>query len=415
MRLGRRRWVLAVATTLSMLAMGLGGTAGAASGRKPPIVIGYVTSLTGAGASVWADGAGAAQARVALQNAHGGVDGHPLKLVVEDDQSSPQQNLVASQFLVQDKGAFLIVNESTFTAGAAPFLSQAGVPVIGAGTGGPEWTEKQYSNMFATGIPAGAPINGTYYGYTYFGKFLRSIGVTKLAGLAYGISPASQESIVALQDASAAYGVKSCYDNSSVPFGSSDFTAAVLQIKTAGCNVVVGSLVDASDVALSAAVKAAGLGAKQLYFSGYDENVLTDAAARTALDGDYFATPIDFQTPNAAVKEMLKTLKHYDPKYTGGIPDNGAYSSYIGVDLAIKGLELAGSHLTRSVYIARLRNLASYSAEGILPSPDTFRGFGTPAMFPKTACEYFVQLRGARYVSVNAGKPICGTRITVHF
>src|ERR1700676_1156172 len=51
---------------------------------KSTITIGYINDITGPGASTVADGTAAAQARVDMQNADGGVNGHPLKLVVSD-------------------------------------------------------------------------------------------------------------------------------------------------------------------------------------------------------------------------------------------------------------------------------------------------------------------------------------------
>ncbi len=80
-----------------------------ASAASSTITIGYINDLTGVASSTFADGPGAAQARIDLQNAEGGVDGHKLKLIVEDDQSSPTENLTASQALVS-KGVFGIVD-----------------------------------------------------------------------------------------------------------------------------------------------------------------------------------------------------------------------------------------------------------------------------------------------------------------
>ncbi|HLG67314.1 MAG TPA: ABC transporter substrate-binding protein, partial [Acidimicrobiales bacterium] len=104
------RWMRNCAVGASALLLaGLATTAiGAAAGATPknsPIVIGYITSITGNASSTFADGPGGAQARVDLQNAHGGVNGHPLKLVVEDDQSSVSTDLTAAQDLVANKHA----------------------------------------------------------------------------------------------------------------------------------------------------------------------------------------------------------------------------------------------------------------------------------------------------------------------
>ena len=92
---------------------------GVASAAKGPIVFGYISDLTGVASPNFADGPGGAQARIDLQNAKGGIDGRPLKLVVEDDQSSPATNVTAAQDLVENKGALLVIDNSVFTFSSA--------------------------------------------------------------------------------------------------------------------------------------------------------------------------------------------------------------------------------------------------------------------------------------------------------
>ncbi len=400
-----------------MLALALGGLVTgstvalfpAASGAAAStITIGYVTDLTGVASSTFADGAGGAQARIDLQNAQGGVNGHKLKLVVEDDQSSPTVNKTASQDLVQNKGAFGVIQFSAFTFGGAPYLQQQGVPVTGAAFDGPEWAQEPNSNMFSYAPLVDANIGGTYYGSTATANVFKALGASKVAGLAYGISASSQQSIRVVY----AGGSTQCYKNFSVPFGGVDFTADVLQIKSAGCNGVVGSFVDSSDIALAQAVKNAGIKAQQIYFTGYDQQVLQSATARAALNGAYMAAVINFTTPNSAVKKMIATVKKYDSSYTGGIMDLGLYGSYVSADLMIKGLQMAGKNPTRANFISKLRTLKSYNAGGILPSGTPMTGFGTEAIVPKTLCGYYMQLKGNKF-QVYTGKAVCGKRIVV--
>ena len=284
--------------------------------------------------------------------------------------------------------------------------------MVGSGFDGPEWAEPQSSNMFTWAPPAVAPVGGRYCTYSYTGKILHDLGVTKYAGLAYGISPSSQEAITTTLVAAKRYGITQCYLNDSVPYGSADFTADALQIKTAGCNGVGSGMADAGVVALGGAVKHAGIKAKQLNSTGYDENVLNDVAAASALDGTYFESEINFTTPNAATQGMLDTMKKYDRGYKGGIPDYGLYTSYLATDLAIKGLQVAGKNPTRSAFITNLHKVSNYNAGGILPSPTTFEHFATAAMFPTTSCIYLVELQGNHFVVQNKNKPICGTRIS---
>ena len=166
--------------------------------------------------------------------------------------------------------------------------------------------------------PVGSP--PVYYGSTAFADILKGIGATKVAGYSYSISQSSQQSIRVVYGG----GTTKCIENFTVPFGGVDFTADALSIKSAGCNAVVGSFVDASDVALAQAVKNAGIKAQQVYFTGYDQGVLDSASARAALQGTYEEGAANFSQPNAATKAMLATLTKYDTSYTAGSPTSAS-------------------------------------------------------------------------------------------
>jgi branched-chain amino acid transport system substrate-binding protein len=384
--------------------------AGAASSSKSVITIGYITSETGVASSTFADGAAGAQARVDLQNAQGGVNGHKLKLVVEDDQSSPTEHVTAAQDLVQSKGAFGIIDLSPFAFVAAKYLHQEGIPVTGYALDA-SWGEQPNSNMFSFDPPTLTPFNGLYYNYlSGIAKFLKQQGVTKMAGLSYSISPSGAgNQATQLLTAMARIGVPTCYNNASISFGAVDFTAAALSIKSLGCNGINAPFVDSSDVALSNAIKQAAIKAVQYYYEGYDQGVLSNPSAVAALDGDYFPSGLNFITPNAATQAMLNALTKYDSHYKkGDIPDLGLFGSYTAADLMIYGLQHAGQTPTRRGFMTNLRRTKSYTASGLYTStPISFQGFGTAKMFPKDECSYYVQLKGSKFVLANGGKQIC--------
>lgn len=403
--------------TTATTASGGGALTASAPGISPTtITIGYITSRTGSASSTFADGPAAAQARFALQNAQGGVDGRKLVLVPVDDQSSPAQDQTAAQDLVQTKNVFGVIDFSPFTFGGATYLSKQHVPVTGFGFDGPEWAEPQSINMFSWSPVVDTPIQGSEYGYTTDAQVLKTIGVTKLGGLGYGVSNSSQTSIKALFTAAESLGITKCYENESVPFGGVDFTAAVLAIKGAGCNGVAGSFVDSSDIALSGAIKQAGLSnVKQMYFTGYDSQILTSSSARAAFAGSYVAVSYDPASTTPAVKGMFSALQQYDPQFkAGNIPDLGLYGSYISADLMIYGLQKAGQNPTRASFQNNLRQVSSYNAGGLLPSPIGFTGFGTPAMLPQTGCSQFASIQGNSYVYFEGGKLICGKLIKIN-
>src|SRR5579883_1536977 len=405
---------LAAITALSLSGTFFTGivTASSASAAASPITVGFISDLTGVASSTFADSAGGIRARFDLQNAHGGVNGHKLRLIVEDDQSSPTTYLTAAEDLVSNKHAQIVVSDSSFTYGGARYLNQQGIPVIGAGFDGTEWTT--YDNMFSWLVLEDSPIKGVYYSDNGNGRLLKSVGVTKLAGLGYGIGFSSPESIRATFAGAAPLGVRNCYENLSVPFGGVDFTADVLQIKNAGCNGVVGSFVDASDIALATALKQAGFTGKQLYYTGYDQNVLSSPSAVAALDGDYILSQ-EYLTPsNPAVATMFANLRKYARGYKGGLPDFGLLGSYLATETMIKGLQAAGKNPTRASFIKNFRTVSNFNPGDLLSSPTSFTNFGTPKMFPPTMCYYLLQMKNGQFTPA-AGAPggkFCGTKLT---
>jgi branched-chain amino acid transport system substrate-binding protein len=343
-------------------------------------------------------------------NAAGGVNGHPLQLIVKDDQSNPTTDATASQELVS-AGATVVIEMSAFGFTGAPYFQKAGIPVVGSGFDGPEWIEAPYTNMFTWYEPS-ASVNGTDYTYGYWGQFLKDLKVKTFGGLGYGVSPSSTNSIFEAEASAKKFGITTCYTNNSVPFGSTDFTTDVLQIKSSNCGAVAGSFVAASDLALANGLKQGGLSSvKGLFFTGYDQAAAQGANA-SQFDGDYVSASVNFNPPNAAASALLNTLKKYDKSYTGGVPDFGLLGSAVSAQLAVYGLKLAGANPTPASFQTALHKVTSWNDNGLLPTSFGFEHAGTTKIFPKTACSYFEQLKGKKWTEFT-GKPICGALITL--
>ena len=164
--------------------------------------------------------------------------------------------------------------------------------------------------------------------------------------------------------------------DTSVAFGSADFTAAALAAKGKGVNAIYGAMDDNSNFALATAMKQAGIKLKAVVFpTGYEPSAIT-SPAWTDLQGDYFASEFrPFQLPNAGTTHMQAALEKYDGFKKSGFPTFEQYESWAGADLMIKGMQLAGSTLTHAAIIKSLRGIKSYDANGLLATPSTTRPF----------------------------------------
>jgi hypothetical protein len=95
-----------------------------------------------------------------------------------------------------------------------------------------------------------------------------------------------------------------------------------------------------------------------------------------------------------------------DPSYkVGTIPSYGLTGAYLGAQVGIEGLMLAGQNPTRQAFISKMNGVSSFSANGLLASPVGWNNRGTQ---PPQSCAYFVQVKGQNFVTTNNGKPVCG-------
>ncbi len=365
------------------------------------LTLGFVYDATGIASSTFADSAVGAEARIAMQNAQGGVDGRTIKIVSADTTSTPSGAQVAAQTVVTEKSAFAVDEVSALFFGAYKALQEQGIPVTGSSLDGPEWYMQPNTNMFnieGTGSP-------TYPSYTFYGEFYKSIGVHKISLVASN-TPSSTRGIAQSKASILNAGLRTCADTV-VPLGGVDFTATALNIKAAGCDAAECSCVLSSSLALASALQNLGLNLPVVFDAGPAQQVIDSPSASKEATGAYF--PAQAYYSGSAYDTFTSALKQYDPSYTGGVPDLGLIDGWLTADLFIKGLQVAGQNPTRASYIAALRQVTNWNAEGLKTVPASFTNFGQT---PPTGCFLYVKYDNGKYDNYPAdGKPICGTLI----
>jgi branched-chain amino acid transport system substrate-binding protein len=400
-RLGLALLTLAGTTMVAGLLGGIDGTAGASGA---PLTIVMITSLTGPGASEFSNAPPGFNARIALQNAQGGVNGHKINGIILDDQTSPNQIVTAVQDALS-KNPVGIVSISPLFFLAAKYPNQQGVPVTGGFFDGPEWGTPPYnSNMFAADVGS---LNPKYPVNTAIGSFMKEHGGTVICSYGYGISPSSTRSAVSTVDSFEHSGGKLGVLDTSIPFGSVAMTTPALVAKQKGCNSFYAGLDDNSNFALATALKQDGVKPKVVVFpTGFEPSVV-GSPAWDSLQGGYFDTTFrPFQLPNAGTKAMQAALEKYGNFSPSQFPTFDQYESWLGADLMIKGLEMAGPNPTHASIIHALRNLKSYSANGILPENLNYStDFGKD--LPKS-CGWYMIAEKNGFVPTSS-QPFCGT------
>lgn len=97
-----------------------------------PIVVGTIGSFSGPQSAALALLPQTMQAWESWTNAHNGINGHPVKLIIKDDGSDPATALKDAKELVEQDHVVAIVGESSLVdATWASYVQQQGVPVVG--------------------------------------------------------------------------------------------------------------------------------------------------------------------------------------------------------------------------------------------------------------------------------------------
>ena len=382
-----------------------GNTASGPGVSPTTIKVGLVTSLTGSDSSNSVTIPKGFAARIAAQNAAGGVDGRKITYIVEDDQSSPTAAATAAESAA-NAGVFAIDYNSPFTFGAIKYMAQAGIPVVGGAYDGPEWSEPQtFPNMFSW-TPA---LYSSYPIYSTDAQFIKNQGGTRVASVGYGISPSSSATAKGMATAATTVGIQAPYINSSLPFGTVNVTAIALQMKSENVNSLYGPIDPNTLLAILTAAKQTGVNLKVTDMStGYGEDFLADPAALQSAQGAYMITnsqvPVELKTPATLAEQAAFA------KYQGftGVPDFGWTEGYASADLLIKGLEVAGQNPTRASFIDNLRKVTNYNVEGLATNTVNF---STVATIPNQTCGYYVQLEGKQFNVQNNNQPLCGNLI----
>ncbi len=399
------RRTVAAALAVGATAPGLAVIAAPPASAAPaPYTIALITSETGPAAPQDVGTAQAFEARLAMQNARGGVNGHKLVPLVLDDQTSPTQISTDVQEAIS-RGAIGIVSESPVFFLAAKYAQQAGVPVTGDDSDGPEWGQKPYTNMFAAVYGS---LNPQYPANTLYGTLLKKFGGTKVATYAIGISPDSVRANSDVMQSFARVGGKTLINDTSVPFGSVDFTGAALIAKEKGVDALWPNLDSASDVALTEAYEHAGVKLKVDVLPAGLSPSLINSPSWPELQGVIFLSEVHpFQLPNAGTRQMQAALEKYAHYSSTDFPNFSESNVWLGADLMVKGIQGAGANASRSSVIKAIRGIKNYNGNGLLANSIDF---STVFGHDLTTCVWTLRAEKSGFVPTQS-TPFCGTDI----
>jgi branched-chain amino acid transport system substrate-binding protein len=281
-----------------------------------PIKLGTIITGSGSyGDAVWLQ---MGPIWVKWTNAHGGINGHPVQLIVDDDASNPALGLSQAKQLVQQDHVVAFIGASALsTESWLGYLKQQNIPVIGGSSAALPGVG---SNVFAASLSVPAETTAEY-------ALAKLANVSKVADL-YAATGAANAQYASAQTAAAKQAGASLVYIRGVTPTQPDFTAPCLGIKSSGANVAV--------VGISPAVTQTIM--QTCLQQGYSGAFMTDAGLMSP-SWDQVAslksTPIYvlsavwpfFLNTTPAQKEYIQAIQTYDP----GMLTNPGYNAYVQV------------------------------------------------------------------------------------
>ena len=369
---------------------------GAASSTT--ITLGLLTSLTGPLSSEFGQPTVAAtQARIDLANDTNEVPGVNLKLVVQDDQSSPARALAATQVLVNQDHVFALIDASALFAAAYKYTVQHNVPVLG-------WVTARNSPIRAIGTssPTSDRLRATTRRSRTSACSCRA-RERRRSAWPTADAPAATEGADQFASSAKAAGLPVVYGD--VPSTTTDMSAYALAMKNAGCDSAVIILPANQDTAMFQDMANLSFRLKATFGPPYGQSALDKSVVGAEEGLDFFSQfqPYWMNTPAAnRVRAAMKMYANVDTE----APVVGFHWGWIPTDLAIFGLKLPGASGSQSVFISDLRKVNDDDAGGFICPVNFTKSDDVPAGEYST-CGYMSQVVNGHFTAPpKAAEPI---------
>ncbi|WP_344607478.1 ABC transporter substrate-binding protein [Sporichthya brevicatena] len=208
-----------------------GGKAACKPATGTPINIGNVSTLSGVLGELFSPVVPALQIFVASQNACGGLNGHPIKLFIADDQGDPATAVTEGRKMIQNNKilAFLGNIQVLTVDGIIKVVNETGIPIIGGDLTNNTWFTQPLL------FPQGSPPQSIAYGYLNKAK---QLGAKKVGNnYCLEVPQACTQINRAFEELAPKFGVEAAYQVQ-ISITSPDYTPQCIAARNAGVTVM---------------------------------------------------------------------------------------------------------------------------------------------------------------------------------
>jgi branched-chain amino acid transport system substrate-binding protein len=373
-----------------------GSSAGSGAAAKlSTINLGNVGTYSGVIGAVFSGAEQTVQVWQAYTNAHGGLNGHPIHVYIEDDGGDPSTSATdIQQEVSQDHVIAFVGNLVPLTASAGvSYLQQQNIPVIGGDASSTVWWQSPM--LFpASGSDVGA------YQANFTVKQAAAKGDTKMGVLYCVEDPTCTQGYTALvqQQSAAQYGIQAVY-SSSFSITQPDFTAQCLDAKQAGANFIY--FAGDGDSLMRMANDCTAQGYNPLYLGdsiAITANLATNSHLNGLIAGQTNFPWVDNFTPAQQVYQQA--MKQYAPNLQGSA---STAAEWAAGELAVAASKDLTANPTSAQFLQGLWSIKGDNLGGLSP-PLTFN---TNAPATPSNCYFLMVLQNGQFTDPQSGASAC--------
>jgi ABC-type branched-subunit amino acid transport system substrate-binding protein len=226
----------------------------------------------------------------------------------------------------------------------------------------------------------------------------KKLGVTKVGSLAYNVTQ-SQDCAKGYANGSRKYGLDLAFQDTSLPFGTSNIDADIQRMKQSGVQLMATCMDPTGNVLMSRGIKQNNLQILQYWPNGYDQDTLTHYA--DLMEGVYFGsqfTPFEAASASPGIQQFLDQMHR---RFPNDSISEVELAGWINANLFVDGLKAVGRDLTRPKLISAINAMTAFTANGIWPAKAPINwAYEHTGLAPQPDCTAYLQVRQGKFVPV---------------
>lgn len=342
---------------LSAAACGGGGNGGGGGGDEGPITLGLITSLTGNYRPLGTNDELGAKLAVQHLNDAGGINGRKVEITVKNDQTDPNQAVIAfNELLGEDVDAVVGPVFSNSSLAVIPLAQRNQMPYVST-SASTQQVEPIREYAFMT------PPTANLVAERHLQRF-KAEGMTEIAVAHDTESSFAVTGYEAMKEVAPEYGVEFVADET-FETATNDFSSIFTHIRGTGADALMVWATGSPAVVLTKQFATADLD-MGLVMTGAECSTLYTEPAGEAAEGvalDCVAGAIGPHLPESELKQAVMEVAEPFEQANGYYPPQFAFDAYTAVQVLGAAFEEAGSTEAEQVQAA-LENLTLLTPSG---------------------------------------------------